>query len=1028
MKLENKHREAKSENTKPERLEALASESSELARIVARNPSTSAALLSILGSHDDAAVRKAVVRNPATPAETAAKLGGQFPRELLDNPAFDFYLFEKPDLLDDVGKGALRSLLKRPSCPESFFAYAARMGEQATQLAVLKNASAPRAVVEGLAQSQYEDVREAACLHLAIAGRDGILDWRPRFDAALARVIDAGGKSRVAHDALAHLILSTAEEDADGGLKLDQAERALLVTARADWSARVAALTDETLDEESGLRLTGPLMAHRASRIVLATRRSTPTWLLKRLAQDDDFVVRLVLLAYNGDRFDDANSIEFSEPTAEDLGVLDLLDVAAKIQIGINLRTPPLVLAHLAKYEDVRVCGAALGNKNIPVGAIELWANDFLDPEFYASWSSREPNNRYDWRRNEAIYSIILNSSTPTDTIQRLAKGIFEEHNVNGWYSYIFRSELNATISETKVPSTILAGYLKDFGYERGCRNEYRLWAASGVYGDEAVRALAAGPSITPPMLRPILARSILALALRPPVTGRPKFDVVELSREADPILRRAAAQHPDADATILRALSEDSDSMVRQAVAKNRSTPADVLESMARSADVSVRHTLMHWRRDLQPSVRRRLLAALPDRDLGYAFHGKFLASDPLTPPDRLEALMVRYPAEVARNPAATAHVLSNLYQYIQNNLDSIIPLPGRRYNIREDVELYRNFPIAHLSLNPKTPNDVLEDISRQHFWNTSKKNGYIEKEFLFYWFYMNYKMRKLLNGKDIIAKEAYQLVSINPGVSSDLRHRIIDRMFHSSSDSDRIFAATNTYTPPELLASLARDQDDGVRRAAAKNSRTPVQSLKTLAREDHWGIRLAAASNPNTPTESLAGLAQDDDADVRRSAASNSNTPVESLAALARDEDVDVRRAAARNKATPKVPLSARRSISVSVKHDVVLEVQSALQADLDGKSSSSASELRVRLVKSLSSQTNSSVSRLLALMLPDAPASSLARAQRSSSWLERCAVATHANTPLSAIEQLSNDGNAVVRSAARARLAQAKTTATS
>ena len=63
--------------------------------------------------------------------------------------------------------------------------------------------------------------------------------------------------------------------------------------------------------------------------------------------------------------------------------------------------------------------------------------------------------------------------------------------------------------------------------------------------------------------------------------------------------------------------------------------------------------------------------------------------------------------------------------------------------------------------------------------------------------------------------------------------------------------------------------------------------------------------------------------------------------------------------------------------------------------------------------------STKRLLAFLCDEAPVDTLARAQRSSDWLERAAIAMHPKTPPDVIKRLSNDGNAVIRALARARL---------
>ena len=56
-----------------------------------------------------------------------------------------------------------------------------------------------------------------------------------------------------------------------------------------------------------------------------------------------------------------------------------------------------------------------------------------------------------------------------------------------------------------------------------------------------------------------------------------------------------------------------------------------------------------------------------------------------------------------------------------------------------------------------------------------------------------------------------------------------------------------------------------------------------------------------------------------------------------------------------------------------------------------------------------------RLFAFLCDDAPADALAKAQRSTDWLERAAIAMNPNTPPDVVQRLAKDGNSVVRSIA-------------
>ena len=89
-------REAADKLTSPERLSALAKESHALARIVAKNPSSSISLLRDLSRSEDEATRKSVISNPRAPYDVLSYLESQFPELIVNNPALQFYNSLKP--------------------------------------------------------------------------------------------------------------------------------------------------------------------------------------------------------------------------------------------------------------------------------------------------------------------------------------------------------------------------------------------------------------------------------------------------------------------------------------------------------------------------------------------------------------------------------------------------------------------------------------------------------------------------------------------------------------------------------------------------------------------------------------------------------------------------------------------------------------------------------------------------------------------------------------------------------------------
>ena len=89
-------REAADEMTSPERLAALAEESTALARIVAKNPSAPVSLLRVLTQSEDEATRKNLILNQFSSYDILCELEDEFPKKFVNNPALAFYNAIKP--------------------------------------------------------------------------------------------------------------------------------------------------------------------------------------------------------------------------------------------------------------------------------------------------------------------------------------------------------------------------------------------------------------------------------------------------------------------------------------------------------------------------------------------------------------------------------------------------------------------------------------------------------------------------------------------------------------------------------------------------------------------------------------------------------------------------------------------------------------------------------------------------------------------------------------------------------------------
>ena len=225
--------EAANPATSKARLKKLAGTSVELARLVAKNPSTAADYLEELSGSSDKSVRSNIAGNPSSPVAAVMAVGSQFPEQMLLNPSFDLYLLSEPRLLEGIGVSALRALLKRDFCPVSFFSYAARQDDEATQLAVLVNPNVPRAVVEKLCASKYPRVTEAASSHRVFSSdaKPSQHKWQTAFETGLINELANVETVSAVHKSLAFLLLS--DEPA-----LQQLSEAELWVIRTAWSSR----------------------------------------------------------------------------------------------------------------------------------------------------------------------------------------------------------------------------------------------------------------------------------------------------------------------------------------------------------------------------------------------------------------------------------------------------------------------------------------------------------------------------------------------------------------------------------------------------------------------------------------------------------------------------------------------------------------------------------------------------------------------------------------------------------------------
>lgn len=129
-----------------------------------------------------------------------------------------------------------------------------------------------------------------------------------------------------------------------------------------------------------------------------------------------------------------------------------------------------------------------------------------------------------------------------------------------------------------------------------------------------------------------------------------------------------------------------------------------------------------------------------------------------------------------------------------------------------------------------------------------------------------------------------------------------------------------------------------------------------------------------------------------------------------LAGDKNGDVAIAVAQNPNTPNTLLEQLAQKGTRNK-----QIKEAAVKNLMSQNPDSAAVFLEEYIKSF----KPSFSRLIVFFHPHAPSPVLAKNFRSSSWLERYAIAQNSNTPTHIRQRLAQDGNRIVRAAAQASL---------
>jgi hypothetical protein len=590
-------------------------------------------LLAKLSHSKDKATRARVAANPATPSADLVRLGQQFPKEFLENPALDLLMLENPALLEDIPQAMLVRLLKSDRFPTDFLVWAARHAEEKVQLAVAMNAATPPEALEALSQSGHASARESASARMYLHP-NALLDPELAFVIAVKRrlasvcptdAIQAWRKGDIGLPQ--YTSLAVGARLAVAGVNLQALASAVhlpisvqrLLAVDSDRSVREALagspFTDPDLLRTLARERHRWLLFEACVRAAVAANPKAPEEVLTALAKDEDSLVKLAvarnpqtppetLKALSADQEhwvrSSAHGTLWRQMTSPAIPPLTLdtwsRDPEASIRraAASNPGTSPLVLETLSADPDRSVRVAVAGNSGTPPLVRDLLLAALAEDT--ESWV---------WR------SVIRNPFTPPLVRERLLEALSKEP--ESWD----RDE----VAESPGTSPQVLRLLSEAS-------------------DSHIRRRVAGNPNTPPDVLESLSRDT-DREVQCRVAANPRTP----ERLAETLVREhpyAVSKDPCASALAIGILSEHLDGNVRGYVASNPSTPADVLYALSKDRYESVRisvaahtstpvHVLKEWSKR---SLSMQLRAAV--------------AGNPSTPPEVLTSLASDFPHEV--------------------------------------------------------------------------------------------------------------------------------------------------------------------------------------------------------------------------------------------------------------------------------------------------------------------------------------------------------------------------------------------
>jgi hypothetical protein len=670
----------------------------------ASDPQTTAIRLDELSKSGDREIQRAIASNPNASLETLFFVAQRFTREVLQNPAFQLFLLEDPDLLQNANDETIKAFLQDESLPSSFIEQLNKNPSMRVEVMIAKHPNTPPNALDRIYRRGISDDNETALP--AVAQHPSI-----SYDTLEAMTINPSGRDpakvyrKLALNPrmplyLLENIFGPCQEDeilefADNPkLSLALMEELYLSTPgfreRIFFNPRTPhTLLERYLHDERCVPLeqlarhleeeAEPSQCERISALFVALARhpNTSPELLEELSHNKETELRCLLIG--------------NQPTTKQLERLSLDPVVdVRRLVAMHPKTPPEILQTLSQDPESPVRRAVAGNPGLSDELLTTFvqsSDKVLRSESILHPKLPVPMLRALHKTIKAEH-LLRNPALPPELLEEIPTTAGGHHN---WLRAKIAAHPNA-------PPKLLARFYEELDWMHG---EQRAAIAKHpntpieVLRDlskdknlHRIHHLTRNPSAPDEIVLPLLdlicateerlAREVAQNPRNPAstlaklshkkgfrwlVSEHPNTSsdtLIELAKDADAQLSARIAKHPNTPTHLLEPFTQHEEPDVRIAAAKNPMLPASRLEALANHDDHHIRVAALQ-----NPKAPASLLISRLDDPCLLVLQA--IARHPNTPPDALlrlsQSVSVGVRCAVASNPTATKQLLAALF-----------------------------------------------------------------------------------------------------------------------------------------------------------------------------------------------------------------------------------------------------------------------------------------------------------------------------------------------------------------------------